>query len=209
MRRRRRSAMREAQCIVFGPQKSMQATSSWNSALLPRSTRRLDRRANLHRRRGNAFVPPPSLRFEPRLQQAEQLHKPTTRRRVNDRPRSLRQFRRRLRAQTFLVHEKGDACRARAVRTGEAVDQNLQSGGGESAVSERQQTEGCWGSYPAAGGNSATDEAHRRRKELARPSACADQNLKLRRRAETSHDGLGRVPSVALGSAAAWSWLRR
>ena len=76
----------------------------------------------------------PSLRLEPRLQQAEQLHKPTARRRVNDRPRALRQFRRRLRAQAFLVHEEGDARRARAVRTGEAVDQNLQSGGGESAV---------------------------------------------------------------------------
>ena len=83
------------------------------------------------------------LRLEPRLQQAEQLHKPTARRRVNDRPRSLRQFRRRLRAQAFLVHEEGNARRARAVRTGEAVDQNLQSGGGESAVSERQQTERC------------------------------------------------------------------
>eukprot|EP01045_Picozoa_sp_COSAG04_P003905 COSAG04_NODE_164_length_21771_cov_415.923219_2_plen_75_part_00 len=45
--------------------------------------------------------------------------------------------------------------------------------------SERQQTERCCGSgYPAAGGNSATDEAHRRRKELARPSACADQTLR-------------------------------
>ena len=99
---------------------------------------RRPRRTGTRRRSGTRAMNEPSLRLEPRLQQGEQLNKPTARGRVNDRSRSLRQFRRRLRAQAFLEHEEGDARRARAVRTGEAVDQNLQSGGGESAVSERQ-----------------------------------------------------------------------